>query len=236
LMAVAGLALTLALRVPSSVSSLPAPGPSVAYSSPGALTAEVKPPADTSSVALVPEGRTAWRSPAARGTLLRPRGGESRPPSPDILVALPPSSTETATPTPVASESPTPVEPAVAYVPPVLAPAPTPTPAAPSPLPPAAPAPPAIAAVPPAALPTSRLPEAPSPQPPLVSGARPVVTHTPPEAMRQLRWTPAQQSSVVVFQRRPSDRDTALAAASEALGDYERRLQRSETKGIVVTY
>lgn len=54
--------------------------------------------------------------------------------------------------------------------------------------------------------------------------------------MRQLRWTPAQESSVVVFERRPADHDTALAAASEALSDYERRLQRSETKGIVVTY
>ncbi len=234
LVLVAGV-LTLALHGPRTPLSRPAQAPAVAYHLPGPPAVEAKPPADAASVASTPEAQAGSRQAARRSAPLPARGGESLPAPPGAEVALPMPSAELATPAPHLPAAPLPAGPASAYAAPTPAPAPTPIPA-PSALPLPTPPPAAIAAVPPSIPATPRPLEAPSLQPPPALATRPVVTHTPPEPVRQLRWTPAQESSVVVFQRRPSDHDKALAAASEALSNYERRLQRSETKGIVVNY
>jgi hypothetical protein len=62
------------------------------------------------------------------------------------------------------------------------------------------------------------------------------VAHSEPEAVRQLRWTPSQGSSVLVIQRAAGDRDTALADVNQALNQYGRELKRTQPKRLVVVH
>ena len=84
-----------------------------------------------------------------------------------------------------------------------------------------------------AATPPAPLAPAPVATPPGTSSTRPLVTHQLTEEVRELRWVPAQPSSVVVFQRQPGH-DTALAEAGRALNDYERSLKRAQTREIAI--
>lgn len=86
---------------------------------------------------------------------------------------------------------------------------------------------PALAALPPRPLrtPVVEPPVEVSTTPP---SREPLVVHSPPQSPRELRWTPVQPSSVVVYEGESSESDASLAQAAETLNQYAQRLERAE--------
>jgi hypothetical protein len=60
-----------------------------------------------------------------------------------------------------------------------------------------------------------------------------LVSHNPPEQVRQLRWVPVQPASVVVF-RSEGANDQALAQVGQAVNRNERHVQRWQPRMVVV--
>ncbi|HEY3397577.1 MAG TPA: anti-sigma factor [Armatimonadota bacterium] len=238
----AGAALLLALTVwglsalrPSTPAALviaeqPAAGaPTAPAQLTGTPTATPAQPSTAVTAATPAAGREFTRR---AGNFFRSLLGEApvAPPAAPVLANVPPPSR-----LPVAPPAGTPRAPELA---PAMRPEPAPPPpapvSAPPPAPPAPPAPaaPVLAAIPsaPAPAPAPRVPE-PAAKP---APSRQVVASSPPQAVRQLRWTPAQSSSVLVFRREPAGGDPALAQASQALNQYGQRLRRTENRGVVI--
>jgi anti-sigma factor RsiW len=204
----------------SQMASQPAPEPAPGTPIPATAATSPAPPATPSAAerfrAWVTRETTPSAPPVTLPAVITSVGNGSerpiayRPASPATPAVSGPASSAPEAPEPLRVSSPPPPAPQAA-------PAPAPEPETPAPARVAyVPAPsPAAAAAPP------------------VEGEHPLVSHNSPEQVRQLRWVPVQPASVVVFQR-DGGNDQALAQVDHAINSYERHLQRSQPRMVVV--